>query len=397
MSTEEKKDDPQQKETQIKSEETKKEEVKLPERKFFKGDKMQKWADEMGLTAEEEPAKKPEEKKVEKKEEQKPEEKPPPGKDAKPFKVLTYKGKEVKIMTEEEYDKIASEGLDYTQKSQNVAERERKIAEREDSFKKISAPLETVARAIESGELKPGKTEEQKTEETEVEKFINNEEIDPESRAAFKALHEETKMLRAELNDSKKAEQARVDEQKEVNTAQAKVELEALVVKSKEEHPFDEIKVGEENITEALFTGLVVSKANADRVKAKQDPTYQRRNLHELIAETAKNLSGIQKYYEAKHSNSGETEPMTATKLKELYPDQIKVIEQDRVASYVEEQEEGAPIAKSAKEEVIAPVEKKKKHQFTGVKDAIDQAFKDPEMAKALKEEGDRALREVHK
>lgn len=399
---EEKVDEPQEKETQVKTEDAKKEEVKLPERKFFTGGKMLKYAEEAGLFKEEKPAEKPVEKKVEVKEEEKPEEKPeeklPPDKDGKPFKVLTYKGKEVKIMTEEDYNKLASEGLDYTQKSQFVADRERKITEREDSFKKLSGPLETVANAIESGKLTPLKTEEQKTEETEVEKFINNEEIDPESRVAFKALYEETKALKAELNDSKKVEQTRVDEQKEANLGQAKVQIEAMVIKSKEDHPFDEIKEGERNITESLFTGMVISKANADLIEANKDPAFQKRNMQQIVTETAQDLGRIQKYYEGKHSISNEKEPVTSAKLKELYPDQIKEIEQDRVASYLEEQETGAPIAKAVKEgETKPPVEKKGEKQFTGVKDALTQAFADPAMAKALKEEGDKRLQSLNK
>ena len=410
MVEEVKKDETQQKETQTKSEEPKKEEVKeegvkLPERKFFAGDKMKNWAEQSGLLEEEEPAKKPEEKKEEeKKPEEKAsteEEKKPKEEEKKPFKVLTYKGKQVKIMTEEDYDKLASEGLDYTQKSQKVGQREALITEREDAFKKLSVPLETVANAITSGQLTAPKTEEQQTEETVVEKVINNEEIDPESRAAFKALNDSNKALRAEINDSKKVEQVRVGVQKEASLKQATVELEALVVKSKEEHPFDEIidkrEEGEENITESLFTGLVISKANSDRIKASQDPTFQRRNMQDIVTETAQNLNRIQTHYEQKYSISNEEEPVTSAKLKELYPDQIKEIEQDRVASYVQEQEEGAPIAKSVKEEAIPPVEKKKKKEFTGVKDAISQAFQDPEMAKALKEEADTTLRGIQK
>jgi len=407
MSKEEKVDDPQQKETQTKTEETKKEEVKLPERKFFKGDKMNVWAEQMGLLKPDEPAKKPEEKEPEVKKEQKPGEEPPPkkeekpGEEEKPFKVLTYKGEKVKIKTEEEFNKLASEGLDYTQSKQKVAERERLVTEREDAFKKISAPLETVAKAIENGELKPVKTEEEKIEESNIDKIVNNEEIDPEIREAFRLQNEELKKLKTEVNESKKVEQERVDKQKEVNVAQAKVELEGMVEKSREEHPFDEIvektEEGERNITESVFTGLVISKANSDRIKAAEDSTFQRRNLQDLITETAQDLQRVQKHYEAKHSISNEKEPVTSAKLKELYPDQIKEIEQDRVASYLEEQEKGAPIAKPAKEEITPPLEKKKKKEFKGVKDALEQAFEDPELVKALKDEGDKTLREIHK
>ncbi|MCK4384653.1 MAG: hypothetical protein KAW52_00175 [candidate division Zixibacteria bacterium] len=399
---EEKVDDPQ-KETQVKPEEAKKEEVKLPEKKFFTGDKMQKWAEESGLFKEEEkPAEKPPEKKAgekeEKKPEEKPEEKPAPAKDGKPFKVLTYKGKEVKIMTEEDYNKLASEGLDYTQKSQFVANRERVITEREDDFKRLSAPLETVAKAIESGDLAPLKTEEQKTEEEGIDKIMNNEEIDPELRAAFKTQNDEIKALRAEQNDSKKVEQQRIEAQKEARLGQAKVQVEGMVIKSQEEHPHDQIKEGERNITEDLFTGMVISKANADLISANKDPAFQKRNMQELVTETAQDLKRVQDHYKQKYSISDEKEPVTSAKLRELYPDQIKEIEQDRVASYHEEQEKGAPIAKSVEEgETKPPVEKKKEKQFTGVKDALSQAFDDPVLAKALKEDGDKRLQSLNK
>ena len=403
MSKEEKVDDPQQKETQIKSEETEKEKVKLPERKFFSGGKMLKFAEESGLFDEKKLAEKPEEKEVEVKKEEKPGEKPPPEKDEKPgeekkpFKVITYKGKEVKIKTEEDYNKLASEGLDYTQKSQKIGERERLITEREDTFKRISAPLEVVAKAIESGDLASLKTEEQKTEETGLEKIVSNEEIDPEVRAAFKTQNDEIKALRAEINDSKKVEQERVDVGKETMLRQAKVQIEGMVEKAQEEHPYDQIKEGESNITERLFTGLVISKANADLIDANKDPAFQKRNMQQIVTETAQDLKRVQEHYKQKYSISNEKDPVTSAKLRELYPDQIKEIEQDRAASYHEEQESGAPIAKSVKEEVITPVEKKEKKQFTGVKDALAQAMNNPELAKALKEEGDKTLREIHK
>jgi len=405
MSKEEKVDQPQQKETQVKPEDAKKEEVKLPERKFFTGGRMQKFAEESGLFDEKKLAEKPEEKKVEVKKEEKPGEKPPPEKDEKkpgeeekPFKVLTYRGEKIKVQTEEEFNKLASEGLDYTQKSQFVAERERKITDREETFKRLSAPLEVVAKAIESGDLASLKTEEQKTEETGLEKIVSNEEIDPEVRAAFKTQNDEIKALRAEINDSKKVEQKRVDVDKEVMLGQAKVQIEGMVAKSQEEHPHDQIKEGERNITESLFTGLVISKANADLIDANRDPAFQKRNMQQIVTETAQDLKRVQEHYKQKYSISNEKEPVTSAKLRELYPDQIKEIEQDRVASYHEEQERGAPIAKSVKEgETKPPVEKKEKKQFTGVKDALSQAFADPEMAKALKEEGEKRLQSLNK
>jgi len=399
---EEKIDDPQQKETP-KTEEAKKEEVKLPERKFFTGNKMLKYAEEAGLFDKEEPVKKPAEKEVEvKKEEEKPgeksEEKPAPAKDEKPFKVLTYQGEKVNIMTEEEYNKLASEGLHFTQKSQKVGERERKVTEREDDFKKLSVPLETVAKAIESGDLSPLKTEEQKTEEEGIDKIMNNEEIDPELRAAFKTQNDEIKALRAEQNDSKKAEQQRIEAQKEARLGQAKVQVEGMVIKSQEEHPHDQIKEGERNITEDLFAGMVISKANADLINANKDPAFQKRNMQEIVTETAQDLKKVQDHYKQKYSISDEKEPVTSAKLRELYPDQIKEIEQDRVASYHEEQEKGAPIAKSVEEgETKPPVEKKGKKQFTGVKDALAQAYEDPELAKALKAEGEKTLQSLNK
>jgi len=289
-----------------------------------------------------------------------------------------------------------------TPKVSKVAERERLVTEREDSFKRLSVPLETVAKAIESGKLTPIKTEEQQTEETEIDKIINNEEIDPEVRAAFKAQNDALNTLKTEINDSKKVEQTRVEEAREANLGQAKVQLEAMVVKSKEDHPFDEIiekeEEGERNITESLFTGMVISKANADRIKNKEDPTFQRRPMQDLITETAQDLHRIQKHYEAKHSISEGKEPVTSAKLKELYPGQIKTIEQDRVASFLEEQETGAPIAKSVKEgETTPPVEKKGEKQFTGVKDALKQALDDPELVQALKEEGEKTLQTINK
>lgn len=403
-----KKDDTQQKETQKPSEEPKKEEVKLPEKKFFTGGKMRKYAEESGLfDMEDKPAEKPvekevevkkEEEKPEEKTEKKPEEKPDPTKDGKPYMVLTYKGKEVKIMTKEDYDKLASEGLDYTQKSQFVADRERKVTEREDDFKKLSAPLETVAKAIESGKLPPIKTEEQQTEEAGIEKILNNEEIDPETRAGFKTLIDEIKVLRTEANDSKKGEQQRIEAQREANMVQAKTQLEGMVVKSQEEHPHDQIKDGERSVTEDLFTGMVISKANADFRKAQMDPAFQKRTMQQIVSETAQDLSKVQEHYKGKYSISNEKEPVTPEKLKELYPDQIKTIEQDRIASYHQEKEEGPDIAKSVKEgETKEPVEKKEKKQFTGVKDALAQAFADPAFAKAIKEEGDKTLQSLNK
>jgi hypothetical protein len=57
-----------------------------------------------------------------------PEDKSAPEK--KPFKILKVQGKEIPVATEEEYEALASKGLDYTKKTQQLAE-DRRAAETE--------------------------------------------------------------------------------------------------------------------------------------------------------------------------------------------------------------------------------------------------------------------------
>lgn len=385
---EEKKDETQEKtETQEKApEQTQKEEKSeeriLPKEKPFSGNKMLKHLEQ--IEAEEALSKPKEEAK---KEAEKPEKVAPEKKtekqaeETKPFKVFKHKGKEIAVQTEEEYDKLASQGFDYTYKRQEDS-RDRKDWERgrdeqESKLLKLGEGVGELIEGVKTGKFKIVPTDTQESEQDGL------EDLDPEIRDEFKRLHEENKSLKESIGKlTEKSDEGDV-ERKERTFFKARDELDALHETVREKIPYDMIKDGERNLSKDLFTGLCIQKVNEDKIRASQDKDFKPRNFEELFKDTAKDLQAIKNFYKGQSSGIEEGETVTPETLKTKYPELVAELGQAAVEAHLEGQELAAPSIKSTAREAK---ETKKAGKVTGLADAISQAFEDPEVVEASKQ-----------
>ncbi len=358
--------------------EEKSEEKALPEKEFFKGDKMLKHLEkieaEEALSKPKEVEEKPEKVAPEKKTKKQAEEK-------KPFKVFKHKGKEIAVQTEEEYDNLASQGFDYTFKRQEDS-RDRKDwekgrDEKESKLLELGEGVSNLIKGIERGDFKIVPTGESESEQDEL------EDLDPEIRDQFKKLHEENKGLKEELGTL--SEKSKVgDEERQVKEfKKASVELDALRENVREEIPFEIVKDGERNLSGELFNGLVTVKNYQDRIRASQDKDFKVRNFEELFKDSAKDLQVIENFYKGQNSGIEDGETVTSEILKAKYPELITEIRQAAVEAHLEGQELAPASVKSIAGEAR---ETKKVGKITGLADGISQGFEDPEVTEGLKQ-----------
>lgn len=388
MTVEEKKEDQtqekvevQKKETEQPQKEEKSEERVLPKEKPFSGSKMLKHLAQ--IEAEEELSKPKEEVKeeVEKPAPEKKAEKQ--AKETKPFKTLKRKGEEVSVQTEKEYDKLASQGLDYTKKRQEDSddrrswekgrdEKENKLLETGDALKKL-------VEGIERGNFKIVPTGKEEPESDDL------DDLDPEIRDEFKKLREENKNLKEGLNVlTEKSKVTDVVREKEAFN-QATVELDTLHETIREEIPYDHmIKDGERNISEQLFTGLSIVKNYQDRIRLSQDKDFKQRDFKEIFTDTAKDLQAVDNYYKAKYSSIENGDSVTVELLSEKYPELIKEIGQSAVELHLSGEETAPASIRSTNKE--AKETDKSKGKITGLKDAFSKAFENPEISESIKE-----------
>lgn len=338
--------------------------------KPFEGDSLAKWMAQEGISGKEQPEEEPKEE-PKKEPTVKVEEGTPEGK--KPFKILKVQGKETPVYSEEEYDALASKGLDYTQKTQGVSDRDREVSIREQQVNEIIPALNKLTQLIESGKA-PSPSGETEQAGDDV---IDNDLLDPEFKKAYKALKDKNVELESRLNRT----EATTNEQ---FLERAKTRLETVFGESKEKFPFDEIKTEEgRNLSENLFSGLVVVNFNNDKLQKAKDPAYKARDFTALFENAAQTMNAVEKYYESKFSGATSEEPPTKEILVSKYPEQTTALAQDAITEYLKTQDGAAPLAKSKKVEVKTT---EKKKEFTGLDDAVRQGMKDPEIQEGLRE-----------
>jgi len=390
---EETQDQATEKEKEVSQEQSK--EVKkpeLPERDFFRGDKMKKFIEDVALS-EKEQAKKPEEEAVEK---TKPDEK------KQPIEILIVDGKEVPVYTKEELKEHAQKGYHYTKKRQEDSEKEKELERREAEIRKFESniqlfqdrfgkPLEELLRAANEGKLESIKPEEKADEEAEMKlklkAFMDNQYVDEDQKAVVKFLLDKQEKLEAK---TKETESKTIDSEKAAMVKQAKEQLKKVIEDTRKEHPFEDIKDDDgSDLTETFLGGMVVTEVNKDKIRAMADKSFQPRDLPTIFRDSVIGLNKIESIYKKRFVNStGEKLPeqITAEQLTAKYPDQIKALVQEGVVSYLKNQEETSlPIAKSRETEAKIKSEEGKK-EIKGLDDALVKAKQDDEIKEGLKD-----------
>jgi hypothetical protein len=200
----------------------------------------------------------------------------------KPFKILKVQGKDVPVMTEEDYDALASKGMDYTKKTQTLAD-DRRAAEGElqaeskrlaDEAKRFNDRLDELVKAKSLPKEMLEKTAEAikeagGTSDTEDEATVYKEfEIDPKYAQPFEVKSvKEIARQRKELAEIKTFTQ-------EIARERANVRVNTIITKERETYPYEDVVDDEgQNITERQLASIVTAKREAAaKTGEKPDP-----------------------------------------------------------------------------------------------------------------------------
>jgi hypothetical protein len=198
-----------------------------------------------------------------------------------PYKILKVQGKEVPVYSEEEYDALASKGLDYTKKTQTLAD-ERRTAESQlkDEEKRLADASNELNKTLDKlMEMKknerPGtpelpndtKAAEGDRPADEV-KIYEEFEIDPR----FAQPHE-VKFVKEILSQRKELAEIKSITTR-ITQEKADAQIRAIIAKERETHPYEDVIDDQGvNITEAQLASIITAKRTAaEKAGEKPDP-----------------------------------------------------------------------------------------------------------------------------
>jgi hypothetical protein len=345
---------------------------KLPERGFFQGEDMMKFAEQMEEVskAAPTPAKKetrpcpegvpcPDEEKEAK-----------PAEKGKPFKILKVKGKEVPVYSEEEYNELAQKGAHYTRERQKDSEWERDLQSREERIERLSPHIERIVEFLDGGGELPG-ARAPRREEPQLEEEI----LDPVAADRMKRLEERLGSLESENKNLKG--RAQVD-----SFERAQRELTETFNSVSKEVPFEQVlDEDNRNISQEVFAGLIALKANKDALRMKSERGFKMKTMAEYMTDTAKDLAYLEKHFRG--NGPGE---VSAEIVKTKFPKVAEALGQEAIDAYLQKIEEsGEPVVRSTKTE---PSVRPPKREIKSIADGLEQGLNDPEIMEGLGELG---------
>lgn len=286
----------------------------------------------------------------------------------KPYKVLKVQGKEVPVESEEELIKLAQMGVDYTKKTQSVAEERKENLGLKSEFQKLSEQVSSFIQNFNKPAASAVKEEAKPvTEKTVFEEYNLDPELADESQKLMVTDLRSLKKERAELR-------GKIDKLEEMSKMILTKELLGMVQNTVKEtikdFPVDDIQDEHgRSLTQAQFTSLLTQKAQANQDKP----------LDELARETIMELHEAQ--IRAKESaTQGESiaEDADIEEFKAKHPKLFDRIAEKGVADHLATRKDVPPTLRGRGAEVspktVSKAEEKEDGKWT-LDGALDKAF----------------------
>ncbi len=298
-----------------------------------------------------------------------------------PYKVIKRKGEEIPVYSEEEYDKLASQGVDYTIKTQDLAA-DKKEAETEyqrhaDEMKAMTDKFNAMAINFEERGILPStKTEEEKPKTKE--EVYKDYGIDPEFAEPWQhRLIDDVIETKEKLKEVTQKNLQNEGFMKNIITEKASAGLAEVIKKAREDYPFEEIfDDNGNNLTARQFVMTLKTKVEAAQQAGKAV------NIPEITIETVKQFSDMQNKT-AKQKGPEIAADMSEDDFKAKYPElHSKILEHGKdqgVAEHLDGKTDSAPSLTHRKAEVDTS---KKKPVSGDIGSLIDQAFDEIDFTK---------------
>jgi hypothetical protein len=287
-----------------------------------------------------------------------------------PFKVLKVQGKEVPVKDEAELIELAQKGLDYTRKTQGVADERREVEKKYADLDATAAKFNEMMERLLAG--KPADTEKGNGKPAKVDLYeeygIDEALAEPYQKKFIQDLQtmkDEIKNLRGENENLTKATKQQYLQNMLGN-------LTEVVKQSKAEFPIDEqFDESGDSLTKKQFVSMLTVKATSPQNKDK--------DIGEMAKETIREIHLMQKSARAGAPPPEEMEKMDAKEFAAKYPGLFKRIQEanrsSAVEEYVAEKSKLPPSLTSRKPDVDASKSPGKDRKFKSAAEALDAGF----------------------
>lgn len=307
---------------------------------------------------------------------------------AKPFKVLKVGGKDVPVATEDDYNALAMKGLDYTKKTQALADDRRgaetEIKSKTEALEAQATRMETLLDRLVAAGYVPEKVAAQKKAsaaaagtEAETSDTVSDDEL-----AVYKEFQiDPANAYPHEKNMAKRLAELSKDVQ-QFKTERMETILQKAIDEERENFPFDDIKDDQgTDLTRKQFRTILRQKrddSGIEKPTIEQATTWAReavRELHDLQRKSAP--SGISDDMDP--AEFAKKFPKLASSLKGSPPAAAAKAEDAQAADKVPPTIK--PTARPSDLTRRMPVDKGARKSYD---DYLDEGFKDPETLKAL-------------
>lgn len=294
-----------------------------------------------------------------------------------PYKIIKVQGRDYAIESEEELLKLASQGVDYTKKTQAVADTKRSLEkdlpDMQSAIQRFNALADKLEQGVAAGTRAEVAAKAEPVAEVPLEEEYgyDPEMVDPHVPKLAASLRASNKKL-AMLEESNKL----FFLDKIVNTIQG------TITQAVKEYPLEDIKdEAGKSITWPQFVGTLKNLI--------EDPANAKRSIPEMTVEAVKAIHLSQKTLRERTADEAKSdapsEDMPLEEIRAKYPKLYERISDQAVAAHAEKAGELPPNPKSRGAEVTARTVEKKTHvEGRKFRETLDDAFSDPEVLAGL-------------
>ena len=315
----------------------------------------------------------------------------PGGPAQKPYKILKVQGKEIPVKDEAEYDALAQKGLDYTKKTQTLAE-DRRGAEAEAKKEAdrladaAEAMNEKIERLIASGVLprtftKDKPKDDKPAGEPKAEGEISAELAEVYARFQLdpaNAYPHEKKLVEAQFALERRL-MAIEDRDKQATQQRANALVEETIAEERKAYPFDDIRDDQGNdVTRERLKAIIATKmtiSGVERPTADQMVGWIKESVHDIhVSQKGNGAPPV--------SDDADPEEFAKT-----HPGLVKKLQEAAVAKALAERTKHPPTLTPGKREFDPAKKQGPKAGAEGSKsfeEYLDRGFKDPDVLKAL-------------
>jgi len=295
-----------------------------------------------------------------------------------PIMTLERGDEKIPIYTQDELKEYAQKGLDYTKKTQSLANEKKEVETTADKFTDVA---EKFMSAMDKLEGKTEPVEIPETREQMVVRTYKEFSIDPEyAEPNEKALVEEIVDTRVKTSAQEKRIGKIEEFQKLMVAKEVGQDVKDAVTRAGEEFPLDDIRDEEGNsLTSKQFQSMLIAKANSKE--------GEKRSFKDLAVETVKELHHLQKGSKKDIPTGEDFSKLSPEEFKAKYPEYYEKLTTEAVEDHEKEMEDLPPSLDHKRSEIELKKGKPKKPNEMSrdpIGDALDAAFEDPEIRDGL-------------